>query len=103
MHDAVPPAARASAVGLTATVSFAGAGLSPLLIRTLGEIVGPGADFPLIAVLYIAAVLLLPLSRHIMISDMDDTDRPSPRLVNLRRKLHEQQACFARPGNSARE
>ena len=75
MHDVVPPAARASAVGLMTTVGFAGAGLSPLLIGRLGETVGLGAAFSLIAVLYIAAVLLLLLSRRIVISDMDDTDR----------------------------
>jgi MFS family permease len=75
MHDVVPPAARSSAVGLMTTVGFAGAGLSPLVIGALGEIVGLGTAFSLIAVLYIAAVLLLLLSRRIVISDMDDTDR----------------------------
>jgi MFS family permease len=75
MHDVVPPAARASAVGLMTTVGFAGAGLSPLLIGALGETVGLGAAFSLIAVLYIAAVLLLIVSHSIVVADMDDTDR----------------------------
>ncbi|MBV8455619.1 MAG: MFS transporter, partial [Acetobacteraceae bacterium] len=75
MHDVVPPAARASAVGLMTTVGFAGAGLSPLLIGKLGEIVGLGGAFSLIAVLYIAAVLLLLVSHRIVVADMDDTDR----------------------------
>jgi MFS family permease len=65
----------ASAVGLMTTVGFAGAGLSPLLIGAFGEIVGLSAAFSLIALLYIAAVLLLLVSRRIVGDDMDDTER----------------------------
>ncbi len=87
MHDVVPPAARASAVGLMTTVGFAGAGLSPLLIGALGEIVGLGAAFSLIAVLYIAAVLLLMASRRIVVSDMDDTDRTVAEMGELEEQI----------------
>ncbi len=87
MHDVVPPTARASAVGLMTTVGFAGAGLSPLLIGRLGETVGLGAAFSLIAVLYIAAVVLLLLSRRIVIDDMDDTDRTVAAMGKLEEQI----------------
>jgi MFS family permease len=103
MHDVVPPAARASAVGLMTTVGFAGAGLSPLLIGALGETVGLGAAFSLVAVLYIAAVLLLVVSHSIVVADMDDTDRIVAEMVELRSRWHEQRTCFARAGDSAHE
>ena len=75
MHDVVPPFARATAVGMMTTLGFLGAGLSPLVIAWLGEFFGLGAAISLMALLYLAGVMLLLLSQRVAIADMADSER----------------------------
>jgi sugar phosphate permease len=65
MHDVVPPAARATAVGLMTTIGFAGAGLAPLLIGAASQSLRLGMALSLTAALYaIAAVVLVVFHRR---------------------------------------
>jgi MFS family permease len=64
MHDVVPPAARATAVGLMTMVGFFGAGATPLLIAKLGDAFGMRAGIVAMAGLYFLAVLILLAMRE---------------------------------------
>ncbi len=75
MHDVVPPFARATAVGMMTTLGFLGAGLSPLAIAWLGGFFGLGAAISLMALLYLAGVILLLLSQRVAVADMADSER----------------------------
>ena len=63
MHDVVPPAARATAVGLMTLVGFCGAGLSPIVVAQLSGRIGMAAAMTSLAVLYLAAAVLLMATR----------------------------------------
>jgi len=63
MHDVVPAPARATAVGLMTMTGFIGAGLAPLFIAKLGEIMGMGVAMTSVAGLYLAAVAVLLASQ----------------------------------------
>jgi MFS family permease len=63
MHDIVPPRARATAVGLMTMLGFFGAGLMPLLVARSAAIFGMGAGLASLAVLYLAAVGILLVTR----------------------------------------
>jgi MFS family permease len=63
MHDVVPPAARATAVGLMTLVGFCGAGLSPIAVAQLSGRVGMASAMTSLASLYLAAAVLLMATR----------------------------------------
>jgi MFS family permease len=63
MHDVVPPAARATAVGLMTLVGFCGAGLSPIAVAQLSGWVGMAPAMTSLASLYLAAAVLLMATR----------------------------------------
>jgi MFS family permease len=63
MHDVVPPAARATAVGLMTLVGFCGAGLSPIAVAQVSGRIGMAAAMTSLAILYLAAAVLLMATR----------------------------------------
>jgi MFS family permease len=63
MHDVVPPAARATAVGLMTLVGFCGAGLAPIGVAQASERIGMAPAMTALAVLYLAAAVLLVATR----------------------------------------
>lgn len=63
MHDVVPPAARATAVGMMTLCGFIGAGLTPIFVAQAGERFGMAAGMTSLAGLYVVAVLLLLATR----------------------------------------
>lgn len=63
MHDVVPPAARATAVGLMTLVGFCGAGLSPIAVAQVSERIGMASAMTSLAVLYLAAAVVLVATR----------------------------------------
>ena len=63
MHDVVPPAARATAVGLMTLVGFCGAGLSPIAVAQLSGRIGMAPAMTSLASLYLAAAVLLIATR----------------------------------------
>jgi nitrate/nitrite transporter NarK len=63
MHDVVPPAARATAVGLMTMMGFLGGGVTPILVAQAGESLGMGVGITSLAVLYFLAVALLLATR----------------------------------------
>jgi MFS family permease len=64
MHDVVPPQARATAVGLMTMVGFCGAGLTPIFVAQLSEVFGLAVGMSSLAILYLAAVVLLLVTRN---------------------------------------
>jgi MFS family permease len=75
MHDVVPPAARATAVGLMTMVGFCGAGLTPIMVAELSELFGMAAGMTSLAGLYFAAVVLLLATRSSTRSVVVETRR----------------------------
>jgi MFS family permease len=63
MHDVVPPAARATAVGLMTLVGFCGAGLAPIGVAQLSGSIGMAPAMTSLAFLYLAAAGLLVATR----------------------------------------
>jgi MFS family permease len=63
MHDVVPPAARATAVGLMTLVGFCGAGLVPIAVAEASKSIGMASAMTSLAFLYIAAAGLLVATR----------------------------------------
>lgn len=63
MHDVVPPAARATAVGLMTLVGFCGAGLSPIAVAQVSGRIGMASAMTSLSVLYLAAAVLLVATR----------------------------------------
>jgi MFS family permease len=63
MHDVVPAPARATAVGLMTMTGFVGAGLAPLFIAEMGQVLGMAAAMTSVAGLYVAAVAVLLAGR----------------------------------------
>jgi MFS family permease len=63
MHDVVPPAARATAVGLMTLVGFCGAGLSPIAVAQVSGWIGMAPAMTSLAFLYLAAAVLLMATR----------------------------------------
>jgi MFS family permease len=63
MHDVVPPAARATAVGLMTLVGFCGAGLAPIGVAQASEWIGMAPAMTSLAFLYLAAAVLLMATR----------------------------------------
>jgi MFS family permease len=63
MHDVVPPAARATAVGLMTLVGFCGAGLAPLGVAQVSGWIGMASAMTSLALLYLAAAILLVATR----------------------------------------
>jgi MFS family permease len=63
MHDVVPPAARATAVGMMTLCGFIGAGLTPIFVAQAAERFGMAAGMTSLAGLYVVAVLLLLATR----------------------------------------
>ena len=63
MHDVVPPATRATAVGLMTLVGFCGAGLSPIAVAQVSGRIGMASAMTSLAVLYLAAAVLLVATR----------------------------------------
>ncbi|HVJ22910.1 MAG TPA: MFS transporter [Burkholderiales bacterium] len=63
MHDVVPPAARATAVGLMTLVGFCGAGLSPIAVAQVSGWIGMAPAVTSLAFLYLAAAVLLIATR----------------------------------------
>ncbi|RAK58941.1 hypothetical protein DJ021_03555 [Phenylobacterium hankyongense] len=63
MHDVVPPQARATAVGLMTMTGFVGAGLAPLFVARMGEVLGMAAAMTSASGLYLLAVILLLATR----------------------------------------
>ncbi len=59
MQDVVPPAARATAVGMMTFCGFVGAGLAPIFVAQVAGALGMGAALGSLAALYALAVLLL--------------------------------------------
>jgi MFS family permease len=66
MHDVVPPAARATAVGLMTMIGFCGAGLTPVFVAEASEAFGMAMGMSSLAILYFAAVILLLTTRSSM-------------------------------------
>jgi MFS family permease len=66
LQDVVPPEARASAVGLMTAMGFLGAGIAPLAVATIAGVFGMAAGLASLASLYVAAVVVLLLSRNAM-------------------------------------
>jgi MFS family permease len=64
MHDVVPPAARATAVGLMTLVGFCGAGLSPIAVAQVSGWIGMASAMTSLAFLYLAAAVLLIATRN---------------------------------------
>jgi sugar phosphate permease len=63
MHDVVPPAARATAVGLMTLVGFCGAGLAPIGVAQVSGWIGMAPAMTSLAFLYLAAAVLLVATR----------------------------------------
>jgi MFS family permease len=63
MHDVVPPAARATAVGMMTLCGFIGAGLTPIFVALAADWFGMAAGMTSLAGLYVVAVLLLLATR----------------------------------------
>jgi MFS family permease len=63
MHDVVPAKARSTAVGVMTMSGFVGAGLAPLFVAQMGEILGMATAISSLAALYFIAVAVLMLSR----------------------------------------
>ena len=63
MHDVVPPAARATAVGLMTLVGFCGAGLAPIGVAQASGLIGMAPAMTSLAFLYLAAAILLVATR----------------------------------------
>jgi MFS family permease len=63
MHDVVPPAARATAVGLMTLVGFCGAGLAPIAVAQASGSIGMAPAMTSLAALYLAAAALLVATR----------------------------------------
>jgi MFS family permease len=63
MHDVVPPAARATAVGLMTLVGFCGAGLAPIGVAQASTWIGMAPAMTSLAFLYLAAAVLLIATR----------------------------------------
>lgn len=59
MHDVIPPAARATAVGMMTLCGFIGAGITPIFVAMAAESFGMAAGMTSLAALYVVAVLLL--------------------------------------------
>lgn len=64
MHDVVPPAARATAVGLMTLVGFCGAGLAPIAVAQASGWIGMAPAMTLLAFLYLAAAGLVMATRE---------------------------------------
>jgi MFS family permease len=64
MHDVVPPAARATAVGLMTLVGFCGAGLSPIAVAQASGRIGMAPAMTSLALLYLAAAGLVIATRE---------------------------------------
>jgi MFS family permease len=63
MHDVVPARARSTAVGVMTMCGFAGAGLAPLFVAKVGDILGMAMAITLLAGLYFVAVAILLSTR----------------------------------------
>jgi MFS family permease len=63
MHDVVPPAARATAVGLMTLVGFCGAGLAPIAVAQASEQIGMAPAMTSLGFLYLAAAGLVMATR----------------------------------------
>ena len=63
MHDVVPPAARATAVGLMTLVGFCGAGLAPIGVAQASGRIGMAPAMTSLAFLYLAAAAVLVATR----------------------------------------
>jgi MFS family permease len=64
MHDVVPPAARATAVGLMTLVGFCGAGLAPIGVAQVSGRIGMAPAMTSLAILYLAAAILVVATRN---------------------------------------
>jgi len=64
MHDVVPPAARATSVGLMTLVGFCGAGLAPIGVAQVSGWIGMASAMTSLAFLYLAAAILLVATRR---------------------------------------
>lgn len=64
MHDVVPPEARSTAVGVMTMAGFVGAGMAPLFVAAVGDIMGMGVALTSLAVLYFVAVGVLLSTRR---------------------------------------
>ncbi|MFL5296648.1 MAG: MFS transporter [Phenylobacterium sp.] len=65
MHDVVPPQARSTAVGLMTMTGFVGAGLAPLFVAQMGQILGMAAAMTSASGLYFGAVAILLATRAV--------------------------------------
>lgn len=63
MHEVVPRAARATAVGLMTFIGFCGAGLAPLVVAQLSGRIGMARAMASLGLVYLAAAALLVGSR----------------------------------------
>lgn len=63
MHDVVPREARATAVGLMTMLGFIGAGLAPLFVARVSEVLGMAVGLASLAFFYFVAVALLLATR----------------------------------------
>ena len=63
MHDVVPAKARSTAVGVMTMSGFIGAGLAPLFVAEVGDILGMAMAIAMLAALYFLAVAILLLTR----------------------------------------
>lgn len=63
MHDVVPARARSTAVGVMTMCGFVGAGLAPLFVAKVGDILGMAIAISLLAGLYFVAVAILLSNR----------------------------------------
>jgi MFS family permease len=64
MHDVVPSQARSTAVGVMTMAGFIGAGLAPLFVAQVGEILGMSVAIASLAGLYFVAVAILLATRN---------------------------------------
>jgi MFS family permease len=65
MHEVVPPASRATAVGLMTLVGFCGAGLTPIAVAEASRWIGMPRAMSALAVLYFAAATLVVVTQRL--------------------------------------
>ncbi|MBW8812276.1 MAG: MFS transporter [Caulobacterales bacterium] len=63
MHDVVPAQARSTAVGVMTMCGFVGAGLAPLFVAQVGDILGMAMAITMLAALYFVGVAILLSTR----------------------------------------
>jgi MFS family permease len=77
MHDVVPARARATAVGMMTMIGFFGAGLTPIFVAQVGQVLGMEVAMTSLAALYFIAVIILLVMRssirRAVIANQQDT------------------------------